>query len=106
MGLGDRLKKLREERGISQLELAKLMQISNVMLSRYEKNKRSPDYTTLNRFADFFDVTTDYLLGRSNIRNPEKLMVADKPAPYEMLPPEIYAHLKVIMQYFINADKK
>lgn len=106
MELGNRLKKLREEKGISQLELAEALSISNVMLSRYENNKRSPDYDTLNKFADFFQITTDYLLGRTKIRNPEELMAADAQVDYETLPPEIYNHLKIIAQYFIDEDKK
>lgn len=106
MELGDRLKKLREENGISQLELAKVLNLSNVMLSRYEKNKRSPDYETLNKLADFYGVTTDFLLGRTNIRNPQKHMAADSQAEYENLPSEIYGHLKIIVQYFIEEDKK
>lgn len=106
MGLGNRLKKLRQERGLSQLELAKQLQISNVTLSRYETNKRSPDYETLYALADFFDVTTDFLLGRSNIRNPEKLIVADTTDPYETLPPEIYMHLKKVMQHFIEKEDR
>ncbi len=105
MGLGDRLKKLRKESGISQLELAKQLQISNVTLSRYETNKRSPDYDTLHALADFFDVTTDYLLGRSNIRNPEKLIVADPSGSYAILPPEIYMHLKKVMEHFIEKEQ-
>lgn len=106
MELGDRLKKLREEKGISQLELAKLLNISNVMLSRYEKHKRSPDYETLNKLADFYRVSTDYLLGRTNIRNHQELLAADPRMQYESLPPEIFMHLKMIAQYFINEEKK
>ncbi|MEW5783651.1 MAG: helix-turn-helix transcriptional regulator [Bacillota bacterium] len=107
MELGARLKKLRDEKGISQLELAKALNISNVMLSRYEKNKRSPDYETLNKLADFYDVTTDYLLGRTNSRNPQiQQLAADAQAAYENLPAEIYEHIKIIMQYFIDEEKK
>ena len=106
MELGHRLKRLREEKGISQLELAKLLDISNVMLSRYEKNKRSPDYKTLCKLADFYGVTTDYLLGRTNVRRQKEYLAADAPAVYETLPPEIYEHLKIVMQYFIEEEKK
>ena len=106
MLLGDRLKKLRGEKGISQLELAKVLNISNVMLSRYEKNKRSPDYETLSKLADYYEVSTDYLLGRTDIHNHKELWMADPKMQYESLPPEIYEHLKMIAQYFIDEDKK
>ena len=38
-------------------------------ISQYEKDIRSPDFTLLLKLADFFDVSTDYLLGRTNLRN-------------------------------------
>jgi transcriptional regulator with XRE-family HTH domain len=106
MELGDRLKRLREEKGISQLELAKVLNLSNVMLSRYEKNKRSPDYETLSKLADYYGVTTDFLLGRTNIRTPQKYVSADPQVKYESLPVEIYEHIKVIVQYFMDEENK
>lgn len=106
MELGNRLKRLREEKGISQIELGKAINISNVMLSRYEKNKRLPDYETLNKLADFYRVTIDYLLGRTNIRNYEALQASDPRMHYESLPPDIFEHLKIVAQYFIEEDRK
>jgi len=106
MDLGSRLRKLREEKGISQLELAKALNLSNIMLSRYEKNRRSPDYETLNKLADFYEVSTDYLLGRTYARNQKVLLAADPQKQYENLPPEIIEHLKIVAQYFIDEDIK
>ncbi len=105
MELGDRLKKLREEKGLSQIELARALNISNVMLSRYEKNKRSPDYETLNKLADYYGVSTDYLLGRIDIRNHEALLASDPKMQYESLPPEIFEHLKIVARYFIEEER-
>jgi transcriptional regulator with XRE-family HTH domain len=65
---GDRLKLLREEKKMTQEELAKLFNVTDATINRYEKNQRQPDTDALNRFADFFDVTTDYLLGRTDKR--------------------------------------
>lgn len=64
--LGDRIKSLRERNGISQKDFAKKINVSNVVLSRYESNERKPDYDTLQLIADYFEVTTDYLLGRTD----------------------------------------
>jgi repressor LexA len=61
--LGERLKDLREERGMSQAELAKLVGVTRAAVGMYEQGKRSPDYDTLRRFAEVFMVSTDYLLG-------------------------------------------
>ena len=61
-----RLKTLRKERGITQQQLADGVGISKGGLSYYENTGRTPDITILERFADYFGVTTDYLLGRTN----------------------------------------
>lgn len=61
-----RLKTLRKERGITQQELADGVGISKGGLSYYENSGRTPDISILERFADYFGVTTDYLLGRTN----------------------------------------
>lgn len=64
--LGYRIKYLRERNNISQIEFAKKIGVSNTVLSRYESGDRKPDYDTLHLIADFFDVSTDYLLGRTD----------------------------------------
>ena len=42
-------------------------------ISAYEKGKREPDIETLKEFADYFNCTIDYITGKSDIRNPEKI---------------------------------
>ncbi|CDQ41470.1 XRE family transcriptional regulator [Virgibacillus sp. CM-4] len=64
--LGKRMRHLRERENLSQLQLAKKLNIPNQSISNYERGFRNPDYETLNKIADFFEVTTDYLLGRSD----------------------------------------
>jgi len=66
---GDRLKELRQQKNLTQEELARKMGISRGTYAHYEINKRQPDYEMLQKFADFYDVTVDYLLGRTD--NPE-----------------------------------
>jgi transcriptional regulator with XRE-family HTH domain len=68
---GERLKLLREEKGLSQVELAKLYNLSQSTIAYYETNSKQPSNETLQNLADFFQTTIDYLLGRSEIRNPE-----------------------------------
>lgn len=60
-----RLKQLRKERKISQLKLAIDLNMNQNTISRYENLERQADYETLIRFADYFDVSVDYLLGRT-----------------------------------------
>jgi transcriptional regulator with XRE-family HTH domain len=62
----ERLVKLRVDKGLSQYELAKILKLSRGQISNYELGSRQPDYETLTQLADFFDVSTDYLLGRTN----------------------------------------
>lgn len=66
----NRLKYLRNEKKITQRQLAKLLNLSSSTIAMYETGKRKPDCETLQRIADFFDVSTDYLLGRTDILNP------------------------------------
>ena len=64
-----RLKKLRKERNISQLKLALDLNMNQNTISRYENTERQADYETLIRFADYFNVSLDYLLGRTEDKN-------------------------------------
>ena len=59
-----RLKKLRKMKNISQLKLALDLNMKQNSISRYENGEREADYETLVKFADYFDVSLDYLLGR------------------------------------------
>ena len=61
-----RLKKLRKARKISQLKLALDLNMNQNSISRYENCEREADYETLIKFADYFDVSLDYLLGRTD----------------------------------------
>ena len=60
------LKKLRQERNISQLKLAIDLNMNQNTISRYENLEREADYETLIKFADYFGVSLDYLLGRND----------------------------------------
>ncbi|HAG07908.1 MAG: Helix-turn-helix domain protein [Clostridia bacterium 62_21] len=63
--LGERLAALRREKGISQAELARLLNLGQSTIAMYERDRRTPDPLTLRRLADFFGVSVDYLLGRT-----------------------------------------
>ncbi len=62
----ERLKELREEKGISLKALGNAIGVSDIAISRWENLKRVPNIEVLALLADFFNVTTDYLLGREN----------------------------------------
>lgn len=67
-----RLKELRLKRKISQLKLAFDLNMNQNTISRYENLEREADYRALIKFADYFDVSLDYLLGRSDIEKQQK----------------------------------
>jgi transcriptional regulator with XRE-family HTH domain len=68
--LGDKIIRLRQDKDITQKELAKLLHIDQSMISYYEKNKKRPSYEVLAKIADIFDVSVDYLLGRTDDPRP------------------------------------
>ena len=61
--LGKRLKELREEKELTQKEVAAALQLHSVTYLHYEKDQREPPLKVLAEMAVFFDVSTDYLLG-------------------------------------------
>ena len=61
-----KLKELRKKRKISQLKLAMDLGMNQNSISRYETGERQADYETLITFADYFNVSIDYLLGRTD----------------------------------------
>jgi len=61
-----RLKLLRKSKKISQLKLAMDLNMNQNSISRYETGEREADYATLIKFADYFDVSIDYLLERTD----------------------------------------
>jgi len=64
---GDRIATLREEAHLTQQELADEIGIKRSALSHYEKSRREPTYDVLQNIANFFHVTTDYLLEKTDV---------------------------------------
>ncbi len=66
INIGNKLKELRKNENLTQKQLADKLEIGRVNYTRYETNATRPDYETLIKFADYFDVSLDYLLGRTD----------------------------------------
>lgn len=60
----NRIKELRKAKSMKQVELANAISVSQAALSGYETGKYEPDFYTLQRIAEFFNVSIDYILGR------------------------------------------
>lgn len=66
MKIAERLKELRQENGLSQSALAQKIGVSQKAIDYWERGVNEPKATYIVKLADFFDVTTDYILGREN----------------------------------------
>lgn len=83
--LHERLVELRKSKKMTQKDLAKKIHISRDTYAQYEIGRRKPDYETLERIANFFDVTTDYLLGRTDDPSPADKSSDDLTKQYPIL---------------------
>lgn len=108
MPFGKRLKHLRSEKGLTQAELAKALSIGESTVSFYESGKRQPDYETLTRLADLFQVSIDFILGRSDIRYQAETLAAHRSDdPTQELPEEARKSLEEFKDFILKKyDKK
>ena len=65
---GNRLRLLRKEKGMKQKEIGELLGLKQSSIGKYENEQRTPPPESIGKLADFFHVSSDFLLGRSNIR--------------------------------------
>lgn len=72
MTFGNILKKIRQENNMTQDELAKKIDTSRSNIANYENGKNMPSIDILEKIASLFNCTTDYLLGKTDIRNIEE----------------------------------
>ena len=83
ISFGYRFKMLRKEKNLTQQELANNINnlhnltFSKSSISQYENNKVIPEMPALEKFADFFNVSLDYLTGRSNVRNIKEIIYSN-----------------------------
>ena len=68
MEFGEFLAELRKEKGYLQKEVAAYLNVTVATISNYEKGVHTPDLNTLSKLADFYDVSTDYLLQRTKYK--------------------------------------
>jgi len=65
-----RLRELRASKGVTQKQAAKGMELSERLYQSYELGEKEPGLGSINKLADYFEVSTDYLLGRTD--NPKQ----------------------------------
>lgn len=64
----ERLRKLRESKNITQKEMSDFLGVDRTTYVKYETGSSEPNFLTLAKLADYFNVTTDYLLGREDVK--------------------------------------
>ncbi|MBM6410807.1 helix-turn-helix transcriptional regulator [Lacticaseibacillus paracasei] len=78
MSFGERLKELRNEKKMTQSDIGKIINVSKASVSLYEKNERTPDQDSIKKLASYFNVSTDFLLGVTDVRSkPEQIDISD-----------------------------
>ena len=68
--IGERLKELRKSKGWTQVQVAAKMGLTDSVISFYERQERAPSPEVLIKFAELYDVSTDYLLGLTKEKKP------------------------------------
>ncbi len=101
--IGSRIRELREEKGMTREDLAQKLEISYWALSKYETEDRAPDYELLGKLATLFGVSIDYLLGRTNIKEPIETIAAHRTDdPMDELPEEARKSLEEFKEYILK----
>lgn len=73
----ERLKELRKEAGLTQKQIAEKFGIKQPNYQQWESGKRKPGEETLKKFADFFNVSIDYLLGKTHNRKSDEINLSE-----------------------------
>lgn len=87
-----RLRQLRDNCNLTQEELAKELNLTQSTIAYYESGRKMPTLENTEAIADFFNVSVDYLLGRTNVRETSDgkyLEVSEKPSEYDDISKEI-----------------
>ncbi|HBE8640404.1 TPA: helix-turn-helix domain-containing protein [Clostridioides difficile] len=109
---GERLKELRIKFGLKQYELAEILNVSQSTIGMYENDQRTPPAESIVKLAEYFNVTTDYLLGHTKTNysvdtDKTKIQsIIDSLASYESIkfPKEKFSSLDEYID-FINSDE-
>lgn len=112
--LGTRIASLRQNNGLNQIEFSKLLNISNTTLSQYESGKRVPSDNIKIKIADYFNVSLDYLYGRTNVLDTAEHILNNTASPIQLnntyqdndIPPEAAEEIIKFKEYLVHKYKK
>lgn len=100
MEFKDRLKEIRLNKKLTQKEIANHFNTSPQSYAQWEKGLRKPSAENLQKLADFFNVSTDYLLGKTDIPDPDLDTAIDNSVAYDGTP--ITDHDREIIKNYLN----
>lgn len=107
----NRIKQLREENNWTQLELSKKMNCAMSSIAMYESETRKPSMEVLLKLSEIFDCSIDYILGKSDIRNPEnkdldKLQIGLSAKDYSNISDEQLKQIEDFAKFVLKDNKK
>ena len=103
----NKIKQLREEKAMTQYQLGKCLNVQNTTISMYEREERQLDTPTINKLCSVLECTSDYLLGRSEVRDP---IISNEDAlrikAYHALPERDRKIIDTILSDYMPEEKK
>ncbi|KGE17604.1 helix-turn-helix domain-containing protein [Paenibacillus wynnii] len=96
---GERLREIRTAKNLTQKEFAKLFKLSESAIGMYERDEREPSFKLANEIADRFEVTTDYLFGRTDKTSREETNLSFYGGPEKYTPDEIDEMEAALLRY-------
>lgn len=106
MEFGIRLKNERESKGISQGDFAKMLGVSRSSVGNYETSRNMPTVEILYKMSDILECSTDYLLCKSNIRNPECIKIDFGSDEYSCITDEQKKQIEDFVKFVLKDNKK
>jgi transcriptional regulator with XRE-family HTH domain len=109
--LADRLKELRKSKNLNQAELGKILGVGKTTISMYENGNSTPNDEIKLKIAEYFNVSLDYLLGKTNIKNyystdKEFTVALHSDKEYDDLPEEAKKEIENFIEYVKAKYKK
>lgn len=100
------MKKIRELLQLTQVKVANDLKLSRQVYNFYENGKRNPDMQTLIKIADYYGVSIDYLLGRTNVIKPENIDENDLLAKLNTADSETKASVEQFLNYLLYEKER
>lgn len=104
--IGDRIRELRVQKRMSQTDLAKAINTSQQAITKWENGKSEPSSSVINNIANYFNVSTDYLLGRTSEELPDKDLSHNQKLIAYSIDPDISDEERQAIIEMVQAAKK